>query len=371
MNVTIVGDVMLGGMLSSNINKYKDIFLSDEVRKLLEADIVFCNLECVLAKAEAPPEKNKILLHAKSESIELLKIAGFNVVSLANNHIMDFGQKSLMKTMELLKKNNIKYMGAGKNLCEARKPIYFEKDNTKIALFAYAAPETWGGWSQRKNQTHKNWIAGADRPGVAPFDLKIIQEDIDKATKKSDFLIVSVHWGNESTYFPHPEIISDARKVIDMGANLVIGGHQHIIQGYEKYKDGLIMYGLSNFLFPSFYKENSGALTKWSRKGRESIILKCEISKNKMLDHRFIPTIKKKDAPIVVNPSLKTKNRILKKLEFLSKEYQKDNYHLRYGKLKRRESRFIKIKLILEMMETYGTAYMLKKIKYKLIKFLK
>jgi poly-gamma-glutamate synthesis protein (capsule biosynthesis protein) len=235
MKVSIVGDVMLGGILSSNIGKYKNSFLSNRVRKYLEADITFCNLECPLTMAAPPLVKDKVLVHAEESLVELLKNAGFNVVSLANNHIMDFRFESLLETMKLLKENNIKYTGAGQNLREARKPVFFDsKDGGgKINFLAYAAPETWGGYVQRRHQTHKEWIAENDKPGVAPFDLKLIQEDIEKVKKESDFLILSIHWEEEDTYFPHPEIISDAHRIVDMGANLVVGHHPHILQGYK------------------------------------------------------------------------------------------------------------------------------------------
>jgi hypothetical protein len=371
IKVSIVGDVMTGGILSSGIEGYRDILLSDKVRKLLEADIVFCNLECVLTRAEAPPEKNKILLHAKEESVELLKNAGFNAVSLANNHIMDFGYNSLLGTIKLLKENNIGYTGAGKNLYEARKPVFFDKDDLRIALLAYVAPETWGGWGQREQQTHKDWVAGVDKPGVAPFDLNLIKEDLDLANKEADFLIVSIHWGDEYTYFPHPDIISDAHRIIDMGANLVVGGHPHVLQGYEEYHNGLIMYSLSNFLFPPYYDENDGELRKWSRKSRESVILKCEISRNGILSYELIPVMQKGDEPAVISVSHKTANKILSKIESLSKEYKKANYHVLYARLKEKEDRFKYIKLVWEMYEIYGLAYICKKVRAKLLKMLK
>lgn len=371
MKVAIVGDIMIGGILSSNIKKYKNIFLSNEVRKFLDADIVFCNLECVLSKAKAPPEKNKILLHAREESIELLKDAGFNVVSLANNHIMDFGYSSLLKTMKLLEENNIKYTGAGENLYQARKPVFLDKDNLRVAFLAYAAPETWGGWSQREHQTHKDWFAGRDKPGVAPFDLKLIKEDIDEASKEADFLIVSIHWGDEYTCFPHPEIISDAHKIIDMGANIIVGHHPHVLQGYERYNTGLIMYSLSNFLFSPYYNDTSGELEKWSRKSRESIILSCEISKDVIISYNLIPVIQKKNDPIVINPPFKIKNKILKKVDFLSKKYQNNDYQIRYAKLKEKENKFKYVKQILEMIDKYGMVCILRNTKYKLLKFIK
>lgn len=373
MKISIVGDVMVGGILSSNMEEYKDIFLSNRVRKYLEADITFCNLECPLTMAPPPLVQDKVLLHAEESSVELLKNAGFNVVSLANNHIMDYRFESLLETMRLLKENNIEYAGAGQNLREARKPVFFDsKDGGgKIAFLAYAAPETWGGYDQRRQQTHIEWIAENDKPGVAPFDLKLIQEDIEKVKKKSDFLIVSVHWGEEDTYFPHPVLISDAHKIVDMGANLVVGHHPHILQGYEQYHDGLIMYSLSNFLFSPYYREHEHLPTKWSYKSRKSVILQCDISRDKNLSYELIPAIQKKDAPVVISPSHKTRNEILLKIENLSKEYKKDDYRRKYANLRRRENRFRDLKLFRESLETYGLATTSKFVWKKLSKVLK
>lgn len=353
-------------------NNIKIFFLSNEVRKYLEADISFCNLECPLIITEPPLVQDKTLLHAEESSVELLKNAGFNVVSLANNHIMDYRFDSVLETMRLLKENNIKYTGAGQNLHEARKPIFFDnKEEMIIAFLAYAAPETWGGYAQRQNQTHTAWIAGGDKPGVAPLDLKLIQEDIRKARQKADFLIVSVHWGEEDTYFPHPVLISDAHKIVDMGANLVVGHHPHILQGYEQYHDGLIMYSLSNFLFSPYYDLNQHILKKWSYKSRKSVILQCDVSKNKMLSYELIPAIQKKDAPVVISPSHKIRNEILLKIENLSKEYKKDDYRMKYAKLRRRENRFRDFKLFMESMETYGLASTTRLVGNKLFKMLK
>ena len=359
MKIAIVGDVMLGGILSSNFEKYKNISLSHKIRKLLEADITFCNLECPIARIGDPITHNKILLYAQEKSIELLK-TGFNAVSLANNHIMDFGSNSLLKTIKLLEEKNIKHVCAGQNLFEARKPIFFNKNGLKVVFLAYVAPETWGGWSQRKEQTHKILFANKNKAGVAPFNLNYIKEDISKIKNSSDFIVISIHWGDEYTYFPNPEIISDAHKIIDFGANLVVGHHPHVLQGYEEYHSGLIMYSLSNFLFSPYFDDKS--IVKIHHKSRIGAILQCNITKNKILNHKLVPTLQKKKEPIVINPSSKTKNKILRKIQFLSSEYQKDNYQTRYIKLKEKENRFKHIRLILETIEMYGLVYLFKKI---------
>jgi poly-gamma-glutamate synthesis protein (capsule biosynthesis protein) len=372
MKVSIVGDVMVGGVLSSDMEQYKNIFLSNEVRKYLEADITFCNLECPLTMAAPPLMQDKNLLHAEKSSIKLLKNAGFNVVSLANNHIMDYRFDSVLETMRLLEENNIKYTGAGQNIHEARKTVYFNnKEEGGIAFLAYAAPETWGGYAQRQNQTHTAWIAGEDKPGVAPLDLKLIQEDIRKARQKADFLIVSVHWGEEYAYFPHPMIIFDAHEIVDMGADLVVGHHPHILQGYEQYHGGLIVYSLSNFLFSPYYDLNQHILKKWSYKSRKSVILRCDVLKNKILSYEFVPVIQKKDDPIMIYPSHKTIKEILLKIEDISKEYKKDDYRMNYAKLRRRESRFRNLKLLSESLETYGLATTTWLVGNKLFKMLK
>jgi len=369
VSISMVGDFMPGGILSSTINKYEKETLKD-VQKFLKADITFCNFECPLATEETPPNKDKVLIHAKPESVRLLKRGDFDVVSLANNHIMDFGYTSVLKTIKILEKNNIKYTGVGKNIEEACKPAMLERIGLKVAFLAYT---TWIPSRRQQGAVP----ATEDKPGVAPFDLNLIRKKIKEVRKQSDFLIVSVHWGDSETYYPPPEIINYGHKLIDMGANIVVGHHSHQLQGYEKYKNGLIMYDLGNFLFSPYFgttkygrrclnHERKGELREWNQHNRESVILKCNISKNRILNYKLFPVFQKKKEPILVDPGEETKVEILKKMDLLSKKYQKDYYNIIYVN-KRIEKRMKKrLDQLKRLTKEEGLSFVFKKALNKL-----
>jgi len=138
------------------------------------------------------------------EAIEGIKYAGFNLMNLANNHILDYYERGLFDTMDILDKNGIKYAGAGRNLEEARKPAIMEVKSMKVGMLAYTdmAEIVYKG-----NPNYK-FAAGEDKPGVAPRPLKFddsIKKDIEELRSKVDILIVSLHWGVEESFEVLPE----------------------------------------------------------------------------------------------------------------------------------------------------------------------
>ena len=205
LKIVAVGDILLGrgvGMRLKNGNKdYTYPFL--EVRDILKkGDVIFCNLEeSITASTHSLTgikEGGKYVLKNDVEAIEGLKYAGFNLMNLANNHILDYYEKGLFDTMEILDKNGIKYAGAGKNLEEARKPAIMEVKGMKVGMLAYTdmAEVVYKG-----NPNYK-FAAGEDKPGVAPRPLKFddsIKKDIEQVRDKVDILIVSLHWGVEES----------------------------------------------------------------------------------------------------------------------------------------------------------------------------
>ena len=182
------------------------------------------------------------------KSIEGLTFAGFDVISLANNHVFDYGREALEDTLLRLKTAGIDYLGAGFNEKEAYSPIIKELNDTKIAFLVYTnlGPETWK--------------AGEENSGIAWIsenNLETIKRDIEKVKKESDILIVSLHSGEEYQKTPTQFQIEFSRAFIDAGADLVIGHHPHIIQPNEKYKDGWIFYSLGNFVFDQNFSEET------------------------------------------------------------------------------------------------------------------
>jgi poly-gamma-glutamate synthesis protein (capsule biosynthesis protein) len=352
--VAAVGDVFLGGVLSENIKKYKKSFLSKDILKILNsADICFCNLESPLYDSVNQPEINKTLLCAKNNSIEFLVDSGMDVVSLANNHSMDFGWNALDDTINLLEMNGIKCIGAGKDLKDSRRPAIIDCNNAKVAFLAYSwTPPQFKEGSQAA--TH-------DSPGVSPYNLDYIRDDIKSIRYEADFIIISLHWGEEYTHYPSPDIISDAHSIIDSGADVIIGTHPHVLQGYERYGKGLVFYSLSNFLFSPWRcthrgrlinYQGEGRLRRWYRESRESFILNLELGDT--ISWEIIPTLQRKDEPIVEFPPICSREDIMEKLNLWSSNYADSDYNKIHLNMRNKEKKFFTLKFILNEIETYG-----------------
>jgi poly-gamma-glutamate synthesis protein (capsule biosynthesis protein) len=234
-----VGDIGFIGEVSKNIDRYGPEHPFEKVADLFSrGDIVFGNLE-------KPFSENPSLYFshlspksiANPKGIESLVRGHFNVVSLANNHILDLGPEGLTYTIRVLEEKGIHHVGAGANLEEARKPVIIEKKGMRIGFFAYA---------QRSENT-----AGERKPGAAPLDLSLVINDVTKLRSETDILVVSLHFGLMYTDFPNEQDKTTARAIIDHGADIILGHHPHVIQGMERYREGIIYYSLGEFLFDS------------------------------------------------------------------------------------------------------------------------
>lgn len=250
-----VGDIMLGRGVEYWIRKngsYEMAF--GKIKHLLdEGDVVFGNLECPLTSGTKGLDKNrKIVLKGDPESVTALTSAGFNLLSLSNNHIMDYYEKGLFDTMELLDQNGIVHAGGGRNIDEARKPAIIEKNGMKIGLLAYTdmAEIVFAG------NPYLSFAAGPEKSGVAPRDYDLIKEDMDKAKEQVDLLAISLHWGIEDSFRVAPEQVEFARRLIDDGADIILGHHPHQFQGIEIYNGKPILYSLGNILFDQNQSEN-------------------------------------------------------------------------------------------------------------------
>lgn len=266
-----VGDIMLGRNVGKKLEKaaggYDYAFggVSDILKK---GDIVFANLEDpITSSAHGLDSKKKIVLKAKPEAVEALKSGGFNLLSIANNHMLDYYDTGLFDTMTLLGKNGIAFAGGGKDLDEARKPVILEKKGLKIGLLCYTdmAQIRYAG------NPSISFAADSDKAGLAPRELESIKEDIAKLRGSVDILAVSLHWGVEDTFTPTPEQVDFARKLVDAGADLILGHHPHRFQGIEIYKGKPIIYSMGNFMFDQNDSE-----------GMESFILDMEYAGNRL-----------------------------------------------------------------------------------------
>jgi len=194
-------------------------------------DILFGNLETVLSNQGKETEK-AVSLHATSDKASQLKDAGFDILNVANNHIMDLGIEGFNETLKTLIKNNINFIGA-RNTPE-QNYIILEKQGIKLGFLGYS---------------DSGFILPQKNIWVNKLEIKDIIRDIESMKHKCNFIIVSLHWGIENVFYPSPKQIDLAHKIIDGGATIILGHHPHVIQGIETYKNGLIAYSLGNFQF--------------------------------------------------------------------------------------------------------------------------
>ena len=201
------------------------------------ADIVVCNLECVLARGGKQVLKPYTFRGAK-ESLPLLK-RYFSAVCVANNHTGDFGPDAFARQLTMLDDAGLPSFGGGRNRREARRPLILERNGLRVALLGY------NGFPPH------SFAAGEDRPGVAWLNEADAIADIRAARvqQHADAVIPFLHWGVEVTPEPTPSQKALARRLIDAGANAVIGGHPHVTQTVDVYKGRPIVYSLGNFVF--------------------------------------------------------------------------------------------------------------------------
>lgn len=237
------GDVMLARKIGQAIAAYGAAFPFAEVAPVLRrADIAFVNLECTVSERGEPVPKS-FNFRATPESLEALTLGGVNVVSLANNHGMDYGPPALLDTLDLLAARNIAQAGGGANAAAAHTPAVLTVQGLRLAFLAYAAVDDEAGWSQRQ------WTPGRDSPGLAYGEEGAIREDVARAREQADLVVVSLHAGTENSSQVNDLQRQLAHAAIEAGATLVLGAHPHVLQGLERYGDGLIAYSLGDFVF--------------------------------------------------------------------------------------------------------------------------
>ena len=256
-----VGDIMLNRGVEYMVRKQgNDDFKFPFLRiadYLGKADILFGNLESVISD-KGVKVGSIYSFRAEPEAIEGLTYAGFDVLSVANNHVFDYGREAMEDSFKRLKQASIDYVGGGFNEKEVRSGITKEIKGTKIIFLAYT------------NLGSKYWEATENRSGIGWLD-KRIKNDIEEAKEKSDLVIVSFHTGEEYQSQPNNEQKYFAHLAIDSGADLIIGHHPHAIQPVEKYEQDWIAYSLGNFVLDQSFSEETmkGILLEVTIKDKE------------------------------------------------------------------------------------------------------
>lgn len=240
ITIAAVGDLMLGGRVEPFLKEFgPDYPFTNVMPFLSRADVVVGNLESSISTRGTAVENKKFTLRAGPIAALALKNAGIRVVSLANNHSMDFGPLALKDTLGVLDQHEILYTGAGMDLDDARSPAVLKVKGKTIAFLSYSLTFPL------------EFFASASRPGTAPGYAEFVKSDIEKARPTADLVVVSFHWGAELMTAAKDYQVELGRKAIDWGADLVLGHHPHVLQELEVYQGRLIAYSLGNFVFGS------------------------------------------------------------------------------------------------------------------------
>ncbi len=258
VTIDAVGDVMPGWRIATLVNKPGPDAPFVFVQPIFAAaDAVIGNLECPLSDRGKPTKakskaalkaRKEFLLRGPPEAATGIADAGFAAMSLANNHMMDFGAVAMRDTLTALHGAGVETAGAGENSAQAGAPAYFERRGLRFALLSASDIIPVG------------YAAAAHRPGIAAgrsvvtgrIDkafLATLKHAIKSAKRNADVVIVFEHWGDELIGPPSKEHILEAHAAIDAGARLVIGAHPHVLGPIEIYHGGLIAYTLGNFVF--------------------------------------------------------------------------------------------------------------------------
>lgn len=275
VTIQAVGDIMLGDLPSSfgfgvgsTIKKHGTDFPFLKIRNVLqEADIVVGNLEAVLSDHKKSKWVSTQYLRANPRAASTLKECGFSVMSVANNHSVQHGEDAFDDTVRMLRSTGIAPVGVRGVGEFFSAPYIVAKRGISFGFLAYSMrPEEYRPGQSRYAQVD------------VELQLGRILDDITTLRSRVDFLILSVHWGDEFIRIPSPKIVAIAHSLIDSGADVILGHHPHVLQGVEKYRNGVIAYSLGNFVFD-----------RMTERSDESMILRIEFGRGRINNVNTIP----------------------------------------------------------------------------------
>lgn len=301
-----VGDVWI----KDGIRRPEPPGFREVIQAFGDADVRFANVEAPISRRGFPSDKYACL-RSDPSVVKGLTAMGLDVVSLANNHTMDYGSEALLDTLDVLDESGIKHVGAGRNLDEALKCALFELKGRTLAFLAFSSVLPSGG-------------AGQDRPGLAPVrvytshvieptsliqeepgrppqvttfavqrDLERLQSVIGEARQLADWVMVSLHWGigGEQRMLDYQLQLGHAAAAA--GADVIIGHHPHTLQGIEIYKGSLICYSLGNFVFEDIPPQDNSDLPVLGgikiEMGRDTAILRFVMEDEHEWQARILP----------------------------------------------------------------------------------
>lgn len=242
VSISIVGDILMDSSVRAQINKNGIEYPWEMVKEYFQNDdITIGNLETSITTRGTKWEDKQFNFRSDPNNLKAMKEAGIDVLGLANNHTLDYGYEGLLDTLSYLDKNDIKRAGGGKNKQEAIEGAIIEKNGLKIGVLSFSrvVPDV-------------KWYATDKRPGIVgaydPHISEVIVR-IEEMKKEADIVILSIHWGVELSATPRKQEMDLGKKLIDAGADIIMGHHPHVLQGVEIYKGKPIFYSLGNFVF--------------------------------------------------------------------------------------------------------------------------
>jgi len=286
--LTIVGDVMLGRRVGRAIADDPRAPFRPLAARLSRADVTVGNLESTLS-TDGPPTQGGDSFGASPGVVRGLRSAGFDAVSLANNHVGDYGDRALRQTLDRLRAADLRYVGAGRNLAEASKPVVLTRGGVRIGLLATdSIGETPAATSRQPGTNRLNMP-----PRTGPLNrraLTRITADIRALKRTVDVVVVIPHWGTQYTHRPEASQRTAARAFAEAGADLVIGGHPHWVQGWERLGSSTVVHSLGNFIFDMDFqtKTREGVFIEVTMWGGE---VKAVEPVPYVIDDRFTPRL--------------------------------------------------------------------------------
>lgn len=281
VKLALVGDILPAARVLDYMNQFGFDYPFEGARTLLQsADITAGNLETAITDRGTPEENKEYVYRGPKEALTPIKDAGFDFLSLANNHSMDYGWEGLNDTMDALDDIDIAHAGSGVDDVEAFTPAYIDSQGVTVGFVSLT----------RVIPISKNvWKADKANPGLAEsYSTERAVKAIQEAKSHADLVVVMVHWGEERSDTPNKFQKSLAYAYVDAGADLVVGSHPHVLQGFEKYKGKWIAYSLGNFVFPGMSPPTTaetGVLTATCKAGGD-----CSL--------QFAPMISKLAQPV-------------------------------------------------------------------------
>ncbi|MEA3424184.1 MAG: CapA family protein [Bacillota bacterium] len=242
INLSFLGDVMTDSYIGEYIDSYGVDYPFEEVKNiLLDDDMTIANFESSISLRGETLKPKGYGFRSKPYTIEGLVNNGIDTVSLANNHILDFGEVAFNDIIDYLNEYGIRNVGAGDDTNQAEKPLIIKKDNYTIGIIAYNSIIPWESWKATDDNAGTAWF-------TKDYNDKII-ENIINTKEECDLVFVVLHWGVEYSNEPEDWQIELAHRMIDSGADGVIGHHPHVLQAIEIYNDKPILYSIGNFVF--------------------------------------------------------------------------------------------------------------------------